>query len=100
MTKYFTQTLLLALFLCISSISFAQHFEGWVMYKTVAINPNPEVVSEADWNAMLKEQFGEKGYMQSKYYYKGNNYMAEIEAGEMKGFQTYNPKDGLLYSWQ
>lgn len=38
--------------------------------------------------------------MIQKYFYKNAAYISEVEAGNQKGFQAYNPKDGLLYSWQ
>ncbi|WP_124980489.1 hypothetical protein [Nonlabens xiamenensis] len=64
------------------------------------LNPNPEMIPDSTWEEGIKSQFGEKGYMVQKYFYKRGNYIAEIEAGESKGFQAYNSEDGLLYSWQ
>jgi hypothetical protein len=49
---------------------------------------------------VLAEKFGKKGYMEMKCYYQQNKYAAEIQAGTEKGFQVYNPKNGLLYAWQ
>lgn len=79
---------------------FAQNFEGTITYKIEMKNPTPEKVTDSVWQENLKKQFGEKGYMIQKYYYKENKYLSEIDAGEEKGFQVFNPKDGLLYSWQ
>lgn len=79
---------------------FGQSFEGSISYKVVALNPNPEMITDSMWQEGLKEQFGEKGYMLQKTFYKAGNYMSEIAAGEENGFQTYNPENGLIYSWQ
>lgn len=92
---------LIAIVLTLSSfISFGQNFEGWITYKVEVHNPNPEKIPDSTWQKGIKEQFGEKGYMLQKYFYKGPNYISEIEAGNQNGFQVFNPKDGLLYSWQ
>ncbi len=80
--------------------SYGQSFEGTITYKMEVLNPNPEMIPDSTWEEGIKSQFGEKGYMVQKYFYKRGNYIAEIEAGESKGFQAYNSEDGLLYSWQ
>lgn len=90
--------LLLLTLMSIEAIS--QNFEGWIVYKMEALNPNPQIIPDSIWKSGIKEQFGEKGYMIQKYYYKENNYISEIEAGKEKGYQAFNAKDKLLYSWQ
>lgn len=90
----------LFLLLCTVSLTYAQNFEGWITYKMEALNPNPEMIPESSWQEGIKEQFGERGYMVHKYFYKHNRYLSEIDAGKEKGFQLYNPNDQLLYSWQ
>ncbi len=77
----------------------AQSFEGTITYKVTMGNPNPEAMSDEDWNTIMKEQLGERGYMVQKYYYKGNRYMSEIDAGQQLGYQAYNHEDSLIYSW-
>lgn len=92
--------LVFTIILALNLVSFAQNFEGSISYKVVTPNPFPEQISEEDHQKMLKETFGERGYMLQKYFYKGSDYMSEIEAGEAVGYMTYNQADGLLYSWQ
>lgn len=93
------QILILLITLC-NIVSYGQSFEGSITYKMEALNPNPEMIPDSAWQEGIKKQFGEKGYVLQKYFYKKGNYISEIEAGEEKGFQAYNSKDGLLYSWQ
>ena len=87
-------------FLLICSMLSAQSFEGAITYKIEMQNPYPDMVTAEQWADQLKEVFGEKGYMTSNYFYKGANYVSEIGAGEESGYQLYNPKDGLIYSFQ
>lgn len=84
-------------FLSISG--YGQSFEGWIVYKAEVLNPSP-MIPDSLWKEMIKEQLGERGYIVQKYYYKKGNYMSSIDAGKEKGFQVFNPKDKLLYSWQ
>lgn len=92
--------LLVISLLLICSMLTAQSFEGKITYKLEMQNPYPDMVTAEQWAEQIKEIFGEKGYMTSHYYYKNANYVSEIEAGKETGFQLYNPKDGLIYSWQ
>ncbi len=82
-----------------TSLLIGQSFEGSITYKLTAQNPNPEMISDEMWQESIKSQFGERGYMLQKYYYKNDKYISEIEAGGQLGYQAYNPTDGLLYSW-
>ena len=82
------------------SISNGQTFEGWITYKMEAFNPNTELIPDSTWQNIIKEQFGERGHILQKYYYKNDQYISEIDAGKQTGFQAYNVKDKLLYSWQ
>ncbi len=95
-----TRQILIALITLLSFTSYGQSFEGTISYKMEALNPNPEMIPDSTWQEGIKSQFGEKGFMLQKYFYKKGNYISEIEAGDAKGFQAYNSKDGLLYSWQ
>ncbi len=70
-----------------------------ITYKVIAHNPNPEMVSDSMWQELIKQQFGERGFMTQKYFYKEGNYCSEIDAGLQSGLQAFNPEDGLLYSW-
>lgn len=79
--------------------SYGQSFEGTIIYKTEVLTPDPIMIPDSTWKEVIKSQFGEKGYMLQKYFYKKGNYTCEIEAGENREFQIYNPKDGLLYAW-
>ena len=79
---------------------YGQIFEGTVTYKMELLNPNPEQIPQATWDAQMKASLGEKGYMLQKYFYKKGNYISEITAGKEEGYQLYNPKDKLLYAWQ
>ncbi len=97
--KYRFFLLLLFLFLSVSKVS-SQSFEGWISYNVEAHNPSPEMIPDSAWQKGIKQQFGERGYMIQKYYYKQNRYLSEIDAGKQSGFQAYNPENGLLYSWQ
>jgi len=92
--------LLFLLVLCPVSYLYSQNFEGWILYKSEILNPNPGKISDEEWKEAMKEQLGERGYMLQKYHYKKGNYMSEIDAGKQSGYQTYNPEDGLLYGWQ
>lgn len=96
MIKYQLIVILMMIAYCLNS----QSFEGSITYKLTADNPNPEMVSDSMWQSILKQQFGERGYMVQRYFYKESNYVSEIDAGTEMGYQAYNPKDGLLYSWQ
>jgi len=96
MKKY---TLTLCLFIITISLS-AQSFEGYVIYKMEMNNPFPGAISEEQFQEMLKQQFGEKGFGIQKIYYKGNRYFTELDAGTQTGFQLYDPAEKLLYSWQ
>ena len=99
--KYqFISKIFLFLLILTSFSTYAQTFEGWILYKIVPIKPEIEGVSDSIWQKALMEKFGEKGYMETKAYYQQGNYAAEIVAGAEKGFQVYNPKNGLLYAWQ
>lgn len=91
---------LIGLLLLTTSTLFGQNFEGWITYKVEMENPYPEFISDSLWQESLKKQWGERKYMLQKYFYKNGDYISEIEAGKQKGFQAFNPKDGLLYSWQ
>lgn len=84
----------------ISITTYAQNFEGTITYKVEAYNPMPDMVTEEQWQELIKEQFGQRGYMIQKYSYKQDKYLSSIDAGMHHGFQAYNPKDKLLYSWQ
>ncbi len=95
-----TKQLLTIIITLICFTGHGQSFEGTITYKVEALNPYPENIADSTWQEMLKEQFGERGYMLQKYFYKGGNYMSEIEAGGAAGFQVFNPQDGLIYSWQ
>jgi hypothetical protein len=90
-------TILLILF---CALSFAQNFEGSITYKMEMLNPNSALIPDSSFQEIIKQQFGERGYMIQTYYYKGKNYISELDAGMQSGFQCYNPKDKLLYSWQ
>lgn len=79
---------------------FGQNFEGSITYKVEAQNPNPEMITDSMWQVGMKEQFGERGHMLTTSYYKGANYYSEIDAGRSHGIQAFNPKDGLIYSWE
>jgi len=95
-----TKQILTALITLFSITSYVQSFEGSITYKMEALNPNSEMIPDSTWQEGIKSQFGEKEYILQKYFYKKGNYISEIEAGKEKGFQAYNPVDGLLYSWQ
>ena len=82
------------------SISYGQTFEGWITYKMEALNPNPKMIPDSTWQKGIKEQFGERGHIIQKYFYKKDKYISEMDAGKETGFQAYNTKDKLLYSWQ
>jgi len=82
------------------SISYGQTFEGWITYKMEALNPNPKMIPDSTWQKGIKEQFGERGHIIQKYFYKKDKYISEMDAGKETGFQAYNSKDKLLYSWQ
>lgn len=82
------------------SISYGQTFEGWITYKMEALNPNPKMIPDSSWQKGIKEQFGERGHIIQKYFYKEDKYISEIDAGKEIGFQAYCIKAKLLYSWQ
>lgn len=96
MTRHFL-TILVMVFFCNLN---GQTFEGSITYKMEALNPEPTMIPDSSWQKGVKEQFGKRGYMLQIYYYKKANYMVEIDAGKEKGFQIYDPGNGLLYSWQ
>lgn len=100
MTRLLNTSLLLVTFTVLSSMGYSQTFEGSITYKIVAHNPFPEKVPDSTWQRGLKEQFGERGYMLQKYYYKKASYISEIDAGQQVGFQAFSPQDHLIYSWQ
>lgn len=88
------------IFLLSNIYSFGQSFEGSITYKLEVLNPNPKMIADSSWKEMLVSQFGERGYMIQKYFYKKDKYISEIDAGMQNGYQAYNPKTKLLYSWQ
>lgn len=90
----------IVLVLCLPFLASSQSFEGVITFKLEMFNPNPEMIPDSLWDATIKAQFGEEGFMTQKYFYKGKNYTSEITAAQSFGHQTYNVKDGLLYSWQ
>ncbi|WP_420387074.1 hypothetical protein [Roseivirga sp.] len=92
--------LFFTLLLLLPPISHAQNFQGTVQYKIEMMNPNPQMISDSLWQATLKQTLGERGYMVQKYYYHGENYASDIIAGGQSGYQVFNPKDKLIYSWQ
>jgi hypothetical protein len=94
------QQLFIIVLTFVGSISYGQTFEGWLTYKMEALNPNPKMIPDSTWQKGIKEQFGERGHIVQKYYYKKDKYISEIDAGKQTGFQAYNVKDKLLYSWQ
>lgn len=100
MNGFFNKVLVVTAFTLTCIFAYGQNFEGSITYKVVANNPNPEMIPDSTWQKGMKEQFGEKGYMVQKYYYKKARYISEIDAGKQSGLQAFNPKDGLLYSWQ
>ena len=95
-----TRQILITIIALWSIASFGQSFEGSITYKMEALNPNREMIPDSTWQEGIKSQFGERGYMLQKYFYKEGNYVSEIDAGKEKGYQAFNSKDGLLYSWQ
>lgn len=79
--------------------SYCQTYEGWITYKMEMENPMASKITEEQWQEITKEKFGEKGYIEQQYFYKEGNYTSHMIAAR-KGCQTYNPDDGLLYSWE
>jgi hypothetical protein len=79
---------------------FGQYFEGTITYKLEALNPNPQMIPDSTWREGIKQRFGDTGHMIQKYFYKEGKYISEITAGTEQGYQAFNPKDGILYSWQ
>lgn len=96
----FRQILCVLLLTFTVSISIGQTFEGWITYKMEALNPNPKMIPDSTWQKGIKEQFGERGHIIQKYFYKKDKYISEMNTGKETGFQAYNSKDKLLYSWQ
>ncbi|RYC52324.1 hypothetical protein [Flagellimonas olearia] len=96
MTRY----LLILMMMVFGDAVSSQTFEGSITYKIMALNPEPTMIPDSIWQQGVKSQFGDRGYMLQKYHYKHANYISEIDAGEETGFQSYDPKKGLLYSWQ
>ncbi|MCX2745520.1 hypothetical protein OO013_16690 [Mangrovivirga sp. M17] len=92
--------LLFTLFVVVNLSISGQSFEGSITFQVEALNPNPQLIPDSAWQKGIRETFGERGYMLQKYFYKKGNYISEIDAGKEKGFQAFNPEDGLLYSWQ
>lgn len=82
------------------SVTYGQSFEGWITYKLEALNPDPKMIPDSSWQKGIKQQFGERGHILQKYYYKKDKYISEMDAGKETGFQAYNNNDKLLYSWQ
>lgn len=97
MKKTIASTLLLFNIILLGN---AQNFEGTITYKMEVFNPNPDVITTEQWETQKKATFGELGYIKQVYYYKGENYLCEMTIGDQEGYQLYNPKDKLLYSWQ
>ncbi|MEZ4970912.1 MAG: hypothetical protein R2814_14880 [Flavobacteriaceae bacterium] len=95
-----TKQILILLWAVYSITANSQTFEGFITYKTEALNPEPTMIPDSIWQQGVKEQFGDKTYMLQKSYYKEGRYTSEIDAGKEKGFLTYSPEDGFLYSWQ
>ncbi|MEM9545078.1 MAG: hypothetical protein AAGA77_03850 [Bacteroidota bacterium] len=73
-------------------------FEGVVTYKLST--PKPDMISEEEWNAKMKEVTGEQGYILQKNYYKSGQFAANINSGLEVGKQIYNSEDSLHYAWQ
>ncbi|MEO5967517.1 MAG: hypothetical protein ABIP68_07600, partial [Ferruginibacter sp.] len=96
----FSRAFWIIIFSFSTTISYAQSFEGWITYKLEALNPNSEIISDSLFQEIMKEQFGDRGYMVQKYFYKGDNYISEVDAGKQIGYQGYNIKDKLIYAWQ
>lgn len=90
---------IVTIFLCIGSVSLSQSFEGKITYKLEAFNPMPDKVPDSVWQAQIKEIYGPKGYVLQDYYYKDNYYRSEFNMLGSNGVQSFNPEDGLLYSW-
>jgi hypothetical protein len=86
--------------LLLSSFVHAQNFEGSITYQVQMHNPMPDMIPDSVWQAQVQETFGDKSGMTQKYFYKGKQYMSMIDMGVQNGFQVYNPKDRLIYSWQ
>jgi hypothetical protein len=84
----------------IKCITYGQSFEGWITYKHETLNPNKKMIPDSTWQKKIKEEYGNRGYMLQKYFYKQGNYMSEFEAGKEKSYQAFNPKNKLIYSWQ
>ena len=85
---------------CLKIPAFSQSFEGSITYKLEVLNPDPEKFPDSLWKQEVTNKFGNKGYIVQKYYYQLGQYISEIDAGNEKGYQAYNPKDKLLYAWQ
>ncbi len=92
------QLVILGLVLC-SFTAICQDFEGSITYRMTAQNPNPEMLADSVWQQILEERLGGNGGVIQKYYYKESNYMSEIQSKNEAGYQVFNPKDSLLYSW-
>lgn len=85
------------LFFC--SCAYGQSFEGIITYRLEAFNPNPKLISDSVWQVNVKKEFGVKGEIIQTYYYKDENYKSETKSDVKIGYQVYNPKDKLIYSW-
>jgi hypothetical protein len=71
-----------------STLSFGQSFEGWIIFKIEARNPNPKMFPDSTWQKITKQQFGDRGYAIQKYYYKKDMYISQYETAKGKGFQA------------
>lgn len=100
MNSFFFKILLLTVTLSSWFSVYGQDFEGYILYKTEVLNPNPKMIPDSIWQKSMKDIFGNQNYFLQNYYYKKDRYLSVIETGNDKGFQAYNPKDKLIYSWK
>jgi hypothetical protein len=91
---------LFALLFLTSLLLQGQNFEGWIQYKLELKNPDETHFPDSAWQALLQKQFGPRGYMLQKNYYKGKQYFSELDTGKEHGVEAYNPKSGLIYAWK